>query len=156
MLFLMAALFVSTENSCFAGPIQEGSGSSTGSTDGGSGSNSNPKTGDGNEQQSPMGGWMFFILPVLLLVFLFMTGRPNKKETKKREEFIASLKKNDEVVTAGGIVGKVVSVRKNPNTVKLMLDEKSGATMTVTYAAVSRIFKDDSQQDEKEETNSSV
>lgn len=53
------------------------------------------------------------ILPLLLvfLVFYFLLVRPQQKRLKAHKEMIESLRRGDVVVTAGGLVGKVVKVR---------------------------------------------
>lgn len=52
------------------------------------------------------------ILPLVLIfvAFYFLMIRPQQKRMKTLQATIASMKKNDTVVTAGGLVGKVVSV----------------------------------------------
>ena len=46
----------------------------------------------------------------LLLVFWFLIWRPQSKRAKEMKQLLASLSKGDEVVTTGGIVGKVLTV----------------------------------------------
>ncbi|MCP3728828.1 preprotein translocase subunit YajC [Sphingomonas sp. MG17] len=65
----------------------------------------------GAAQASPMGGIMGILPLVLIFVaFYFLMIRPQQKRMKTLQASIASIKKNDTVVTAGGLVGKVVSV----------------------------------------------
>ncbi|WP_338240392.1 preprotein translocase subunit YajC [Aurantiacibacter hainanensis] len=56
-------------------------------------------------------GWLQF-LPIvgMILIFWFLLFRPQMKRAKEHQEKVSSLKKNDQVVTAGGIVGKVTKV----------------------------------------------
>ncbi|MFB0613345.1 preprotein translocase subunit YajC [Aurantiacibacter poecillastricola] len=56
-------------------------------------------------------GWLQF-LPIvgMILIFWFLLFRPQMKRAKEHQEKVASLKKNDQVVTAGGVVGKVTKV----------------------------------------------
>lgn len=62
-------------------------------------------------QASPLGGIMGILPLVLIFVaFYFLMIRPQQKRMKTLQATIASMKKNDTVVTAGGLVGKVVSV----------------------------------------------
>jgi preprotein translocase subunit YajC len=52
-------------------------------------------------------------LPMLLmmgLVFYFLLIRPQMKRAKEHRELVLGLKKGDEVVTQGGLIGKVVKV----------------------------------------------
>ena len=56
-------------------------------------------------------GWTGF-LPIIgmVAIFWFLIIRPQMRQQKAHREKIASVKKGDQVVTAGGIVGKVVRV----------------------------------------------
>ena len=56
-------------------------------------------------------GWVQF-LPIvgLILIFWFLIIRPQMKRQKEHQAKIAAVKKGDQVVTAGGILGKVVRV----------------------------------------------
>jgi preprotein translocase subunit YajC len=61
-----------------------------------------------------------FALPVLLLVFLyFIMIRPQQKADKAQREMQKSLQVGDEVITIGGIVGIVLRVEDNTQTVIL-------------------------------------
>ena len=65
----------------------------------------------GAAQTSPMGGIVGIVPLVLIFVaFYFMMIRPQQKRMKTLQASIGGMKKNDTVVTAGGLVGKVVSV----------------------------------------------
>ena len=59
-----------------------------------------------------------FILQIIPLFFLFFVFYffiilPQKKRQKEFKEMISSIKKNDEVVTIGGIHGVVVNIKEN-------------------------------------------
>ena len=65
----------------------------------------------------------FLPLIVIFVLFFFMIIRPQMKQAKEQRNMIAALQKGDEVITSGGIVGKVtkvtdtfVSVEIAPNT----------------------------------------
>ena len=59
----------------------------------------------------PMGGLMEF-LPIILMfgVLYFLMIRPQMKKAKEHKALIAALSKGDEVVTQGGIAGRVAKV----------------------------------------------
>jgi preprotein translocase subunit YajC len=60
---------------------------------------------------SPAADLMSFLpLVVIFVLFFFMIIRPQMKAAKQQREMIAALQKGDEVVTSGGIVGKVTKV----------------------------------------------
>ena len=51
-------------------------------------------------------------LPIIFIfvLFFFMIIRPQMKQAKEQRNMIAALQKGDEVVTSGGIVGKISKV----------------------------------------------
>ena len=71
------------------------------------------------QQASPM----MSMLPILLIfiIFYFLLIRPQQKKQQEHQEMVKRLKKNDEVITNGGIHGTVVNVKDN--TVVLRVDD---------------------------------
>ena len=61
------------------------------------------------------------LMPIIFIfgIFYFLLIRPQQKKQKEHEKMITSLKKNDEVVTNGGIHGTVVNVKDDTLTVKI-------------------------------------
>ena len=57
-------------------------------------------------------GPVMTLLPFVLIfvIMYFMVIRPQQKKTKEHEEMLSKIKKNDEVMTSGGIYGKVVAL----------------------------------------------
>ncbi|MDQ3809922.1 MAG: preprotein translocase subunit YajC [Chloroflexota bacterium] len=59
------------------------------------------------------------LLPILLqfalifAIFYFLMIRPQQKQRKVHEQNLLNLKKGDEVVTAGGLVGEVIHIRES-------------------------------------------
>ena len=49
----------------------------------------------------------FIPLILIFVIFYFFLIRPQQKRTKDHKAMVAALKRGDEVVTSGGIVGKV-------------------------------------------------
>ena len=51
-------------------------------------------------------------LPIvgMVLIFWFLIIRPQMKRQKEHQQKVAGLKKGDQVVTQGGLVGKVIKV----------------------------------------------
>ena len=56
-------------------------------------------------------GWLQF-LPIvgMVAIFWFLIIRPQMRQQKAHREKVAAVKKGDQVVTAGGLVGKVIKV----------------------------------------------
>ena len=66
----------------------------------------------GAEQQAGGSGMEGIImLVVMFAIFYLLLIRPQQKRAKQHKELIESLKAGDQVVTAGGIHGKVVTVQ---------------------------------------------
>ena len=53
---------------------------------------------------------MIFMYGAIFAIFYFVLIRPQQKQRKQHEERVKTLKKGDEIVTAGGIVGEVVHI----------------------------------------------
>ena len=51
-------------------------------------------------------------------IFYFLFIRPQRQQAKRHAEMLAGLKKGDEVVTAGGIVGEVVQIKDTRVTIR--------------------------------------
>jgi preprotein translocase subunit YajC len=52
----------------------------------------------------------FLPLVIIFVLFYFMIIRPQMKQAKEQRNMIAALQKGDEVITSGGVVGKVNKV----------------------------------------------
>ena len=74
---------------------------------------------------SPFGGDLISFLPLILIfvVFWFFLIRPQQKKMKDHREMVANLKRGDNVVTGGGIIGKVTKV-VDDNTVQVELADE--------------------------------
>ncbi len=63
--------------------------------------------------QSKSGSTSYIILMVVLVALMyFMMIRPQKKRQKEEQEMRSSLEIGDEIITIGGIVGRVVTIRE--------------------------------------------
>ena len=111
-------------------------GTSTGTSTG------TPTTTPGKQTAAPGGGqFVFLALMVGVIAFMFLTSRSTKKrEARKREELYAGLTKNDKVLTVGGVIGTVMSVRDNE--VVLKVDETTNTKMTFLKSAIQRTITD--------------
>ena len=58
-------------------------------------------------------GLFWTILPFLLIfgIFYFLVIMPQRRQAQQLKEMIASLKNGDEIVTNGGVIGKIIEVK---------------------------------------------
>ncbi len=83
------------------------------------------------------GGLMSF-LPIILMfaVLWFIMIRPQMKRQKEAKAMLEALAKNDEVVTAGGILGRVTKVNEQYVTLEIA----EGTEITVQKNAVTAVL----------------
>jgi preprotein translocase subunit YajC len=98
--------------------------------------------GDGAPQQQPgAGGGLlggpFVLIAAMFAIFYFIVLRPQSKERKRQAEWLASIKKGDEVVTQSGIIGTVVLVEDRSVT----LDVGGGNKIRVLKSTVMSAWK---------------
>jgi preprotein translocase subunit YajC len=63
---------------------------------------------------------MIFMFQILafIAIFWFLLIRPQRQQQKRHQELLKALKKGDEVITSGGIVGKIVHLKDDRVTVE--------------------------------------
>jgi preprotein translocase subunit YajC len=66
-------------------------------------------------------GPMMTIVPfiVIFVIMYFMVIRPQQKKAKDHRDVLDKLKKNDEVMTSGGIYGRVIDLKENVVTLEV-------------------------------------
>jgi len=99
---------------------------------------------------SPFGS---LLMPMILigLLFYFLLVMPERKRRKKHEGMLGALKKNDEVITTGGIYGTVVNVQKDADYVTIRVDESSNTKIKIARSYIGTVLKDDTSGDKKKE-----
>ena len=67
------------------------------------------------QEAPPQGGGVMGLLPLIIIfvVFYFFLIRPQMKQAKEHKQMVESLNKGDEVVTNGGMLGKINKVGDN-------------------------------------------
>ncbi len=83
-------------------------------------------------------GMMLPLMATLLLMYLFLM-RPEQKKRKEMEKVLAGIKKNDHVVTIGGIFGTVVRADAGSDSVVIRVDDTNGTKIKVLRSAISRV-----------------
>jgi preprotein translocase subunit YajC len=87
---------------------------------------------------SPMGGGLDIILLFvpMLVVFYFLIFRPQRQQLKKREEILKNIRRGDQIVLGGGIVGKVTKVIDDA---ELEAEIAEGVKVRVVRANISEV-----------------
>jgi preprotein translocase subunit YajC len=74
----------------------------------------------------------FVPLVAIFAIFYFLVLRPQSRKAKEHQSMLADLKKGDEVVTQGGIIGKISGITD----AELTLQVQEGVRIRVTRASV--------------------
>ena len=64
----------------------------------------------------------FIPLILIFVIFYFFLIRPQQKKVKEHKSMIAALKRGDEIVTAGGVVGKIERILEDDK-VEIIISE---------------------------------
>ena len=105
---------------------------------------SQPPAGGAAQQGSEGGIWPYLLimLPIILL-FTILGSKPQQKEQQRQRKFLDELKKNDRVITAGGILGTVVNISGDSEFVTLKIDENNNTKLQVLKQSIVRVVKED-------------
>ena len=88
------------------------------------------------------------ILPIWLpvavigIMFYLMLVRPERKKRAELTELLGNLKKNDRVVTIGGIFGTIVNAQQGSEEVTLKVDETSNTKLRLRRSAISQVIEE--------------
>ena len=88
-------------------------------------------------------------LVVIGVLFYFMLIRPERRKRAEMTRMLDNIKKNDRIVTAGGIYGTVVNVQKGSEDITIKVDESNNTKLRVLRSSVSRIITADDESREK-------
>lgn len=87
------------------------------------------------QEAPPQGGGFLSLMPLIILfaVFYFFLIRPQMKQAKEHRQMVEGLNKGDEVITNGGILGKIRQIGDN----FIVLEIASNTEVKVQKNAVS-------------------
>lgn len=97
------------------------------------------------EATKPQGGGLTAFLPFILMfaILYFLIIRPQRKKQRDHQTMLGNLKINDVVVTNGGIIGKIVNIKKDKNTVVIRVDETAKTKIEFQKSAVVGILSEE-------------
>ena len=65
-----------------------------------------------------------FMFGAIFMIFYFLLIRPQRKQQKQHDEMVKALSRGDEVVTIGGIIGKIIHLTDDRVTIKTADDTR--------------------------------
>lgn len=77
------------------------------------------------------------MLVIMVVMFYFVLIRPQQKKAKEHAELLKTVKRGDEVVTSGGIVGDVVTVKEKT----IVLRSAGDTKLEIAKSAIAEIVK---------------
>ncbi len=92
-----------------------------------------PQQGQGGQPSNPIMAFLPMIL--LVVVFYFILIRPQQQRAKQQRKMLEAIKSGDEVVTASGIIGTIITVKDKSVTLR-----SGDAKFEVTKAAITDVI----------------
>ena len=90
-------------------------------------------------------GSMVPMLVAFMVMFYFIVMRPQQKEQQKRKDLLSELKKNDKVLTIGGIIGTIVDFSNDGARVTLRVDD--GTRIKFTRSSIQGTYDEKAEAD---------
>lgn len=79
----------------------------------------------------------FVPLILIFAIMYFLLIRPQQKKVKEHQAMVSAVRRGDEVVTQGGLIGKVTKVKDGENEVEVELSE--GVKVRVVQNTISQV-----------------
>jgi len=89
----------------------------------------------------------FFPFIVIGVMFYLLLIRPERRKRAEVNQMLDNLKKNDHVVTIGGIFGVVVNAQKGSEDITIRVDDSNNTRLRILRSAVSRVTSAGQDQD---------
>ena len=93
---------------------------------------------------NPMG--FLLLMGAIFVIFWFLLWRPQRKRDRERQEMLERVRKNDKVLTVGGIYGTVRWVKGDE--VMLLVDESANTKFRMSLSSIARIVSDEKEEGE--------
>jgi preprotein translocase subunit YajC len=104
----------------------------------------NPAPGNGDQG----GSILPYTLIIIVVLGYFLIVAPERKKSRAYKDQMSAIKKNDRVVTIGGIYGVVANINREQDKITLKVDDNT--KMDFTLGAISRVVSTESQDKEKD------
>ncbi|MGJ8455163.1 preprotein translocase subunit YajC [Pseudothermotoga sp. U03pept] len=86
-----------------------------------------------------------FLLVILFAMFYFLIILPQRRREKQFRDMVSNMKRGDTVITVGGIVGKVIDIKKDTIKIKTAMTTE----LEITKRAIATVLKEEAKQEEK-------
>lgn len=98
--------------------------------------------GGGGAEAQPAGSMlnMLLLFAAIFVLFYFLLIRPQRREQSRRQAMLAAVKKNDRVLTAGGVYGVVTNVNRDADEVTVKVDEATNTKLRLTLGSIARVL----------------
>jgi len=87
----------------------------------------------------------FIMIASFIAIFYFLLIRPQRKLQQQHRDLVANLKKGDEIMTEGGIIGQVVHLTEDRLTIKTAENTR----IVIARPKVARVFTPESTETPK-------
>ena len=94
--------------------------------------------------------WMMTPFLLIGVLFYFLLVVPERRKARDLDQMLKSLKKNDRVVTAGGILGLVVNAPKDSDEIVVRVDENNNTRIHVLRSSIVRVLGADAAGESKD------
>lgn len=90
-------------------------------------------------QAAGAGGGASFLIPMILIfgIMYFLMIRPQQKKIKEHQNMVQALRRGDQVVTQGGLIGKVVKVKEDN---ELEVELAQGIKVRVVQSTIAQVL----------------
>lgn len=92
----------------------------------------------------------FLPFVAIAVIFYVLLIRPQRREQSSREAMLAALKKNDKVVTIGGVIGSVANISPDGQEVTLRVDDNT--RMKFIRSSIQRVVSSEGEAEKPSET----
>lgn len=79
---------------------------------------------------------MFLPFALMIFVFYFLIIRPQSKKQKEHQKMLDALEINDKVVTSSGIIGIIVNIKSDKNSIVIRVDDTTGTRIEFQKSAI--------------------
>jgi len=88
--------------------------------------------------------WQMWPFLAIIVLFYLLMIRPERRKRAELTAMLQNLKKNDRVVTIGGIYGTIVNAQKDLDEVTIRVDESTNTKLRMQRSAIARVLASDS------------